>query len=74
MLKSLCARHGQLYICISNGFNMGERILAPKCSAKNLALPHQGGDVGFINENIIVCQISLHDMDYIASMGERKGM
>lgn len=72
VLKSLCARHGHyiFYICISNGFNMGERILAPNCSTiHHLALPHQVGDFGFINENIEVCQINLDDMDYIALMG-----
>jgi hypothetical protein len=72
VLKSLCAKAWALYI--SNGFNMGKRILAPNCSTIHLPLPHQVGDFGFINENIIVCQISLDDMDYIAFMGVRKGM
>jgi hypothetical protein len=71
--KSMC-KAWALYICISNGFNMGERILAPNCSTIHLPLPHQVGDFGFINENIIVCQISLDDMDYIAFMGVQKGM
>jgi len=54
---------------------MGERILAPNCSTiHHLALPHQGGGFGFINENIIVLQISLDGVDYIAFMGVRKGM
>jgi hypothetical protein len=73
--KSMCKKAWAIYICISNSFNMGKRILAPNCSTiHHFALPHQGGDFWFINENILVCQISLDDMDCIAFMGVQKGM